>query len=195
MIIGVGSSNPVKVLAVKTVFNKIFGKNISVKSISVKTSIGPQPMSLNQIIIGGIERALKSLEYFNAEYGIGIEAGFYRVPATITGFLEQQICVIVDREYGMTIGGSSSFEFPPTVLKKIFSGEIREAEEEIIRITNISSIGEKQGAVGFLTQNMVTRLDLSIQSVLMALIPRINRRIYNVEWPNAKKVLEKMKKL
>ena len=171
MIIGVGSCNPVKVLAVKTVFNKIFGKNIFVKNIGVKTSIGPQPMSLNEIIIGGIERALKSLEYFDADYGVGIEAGFYRVPATITGFLEQQICVIVDRKYRMTIGGSSSFEFPPIVLKKIFSKEIREAEEEIVRITGINRIGEKRGAIGFLTKNLITRLDLSIQSILTALIP------------------------
>lgn len=195
MIVGVGSNNPIKVLGVKIVFNKVFGKNIVVENIDVETSVGPQPMSLSEIIIGGIERALKSLEYFSADYGVGIEAGFYRVPATITGFLEQQICVIVDREYRMTVGGSSSFEFPPIVLEKIFSGEIKEAEEEIIRITNINNIGEKRGAVGFLTRNMVTRLDLSIQSILMALIPRINREIYDVEWPDARKVLEKISKL
>ena len=41
-------------------------------------------------------------------------------------------------------------------------------------ISGISNIKQKEGAVGFLTRNVVTRFDILKQSVIMALIPFLN---------------------
>ncbi|MFX1362704.1 MAG: DUF84 family protein, partial [Promethearchaeota archaeon] len=53
--------------------------------------------------------------------------------------------------------------------------EIGEAMENL---TGIKDIGKRKGAVGHLTQGILLRKELTEQSILMAMIPRINRELY-----------------
>ena len=66
---------------------------------------------------------------------------------------------------------------------------MREAEEVMEEITGIERIGEAAGAIGYLTKNHVKRLDLSIQALTSALIPRLNPNLYQARWPRVDEIL------
>jgi len=50
--------------------------------------------------------------------------------------------------------------------------------ETISRITGIENIGHKSGSVGYLSDGLIDRTSLTEIAVLMALIPRIRRKLY-----------------
>ena len=177
----VGSTNPVKIEAVKTCFNNFFD-NVSIEAVEVETK--PQPIGIDETIRGAVKRGLEALKKTGADLGVGIEAGLIKLEHTITGYINQHICAIIDKQGHITIGLSMGFEFPPEVVEKILSGEAKEAEEAMEEISGIKGIGSKTGAIGYLTKEKITRKDLCIQAIISALIPRINPQLYQNKWPS-----------
>jgi len=193
LIVAIGSKNQIKIKGTKIAFEKIFNQSVQVISVKPKTSVPPQPMRYVEILIGAIERALFALETVkNADFGVGIEAGFFQHPFTISGYVDVQIAVVVDTDYKMTIGFSPMFEFPTPVIKSLLSREAKEAEEIMIKLSGIDKIGEKMGAIGFLTGNLIDRLELTVICVVMALIPRKNKHLYFDTWPDAREILKNL---
>lgn len=45
-------------------------------------------------------------------------------------------------------------------------------------LTGIDNIGERTGAIGYLSHGELDRCSLTEQAVLMAFIPRINEKLY-----------------
>jgi len=82
-----------------------------------------------------------------------------------------------------------TLEFPEIVVRKILSGQAREAEEVMEEISGIREIGRKGGAVGYLTRDHVRRIDLCVQAVTSALIPRLSPQLYDINWPKASDLL------
>lgn len=187
----VGSQNPVKVSAVEEIF-KFFYRDVEIIAEKPKLSVSEQPFSLKETLRGALERAYKPLRKYKANLGVGIEAGFIKIPFTITGFLKLEICCIVDNNDYVTVGFSSAFEFPPKVIESLLSGKAKEAEEVMEKISGIKRIGEKMGAIGFLTKGLMKRKDLTKQAVLMAIIPRVNNELYNVQFPRIDEILNKL---
>ena len=177
----VGSTNPVKIEAVKTCFNNFFD-NVSIEAVEVETK--PQPIGIDETTRGAVKRGLEALKKTGADLGVGIEAGLIKLEHTITGYINQHICAIIDKQGHITIGLSMGFEFPPEVVEKILSGEAKEAEEAMEEISGIKGIGSKTGAIGYLTKEKITRKDLCIQAIISALIPRINPQLYQNKWPS-----------
>ena len=174
-----------KVREVEEVFRRFFPGSI-VRGVEVESSVPPQPLSMDQTVKGAVNRAVRALRSVKgAEYGVGVEAGLIEFKPSITGYLDVQLCAIVDLSGRLTLGTSSGFEFPPEVVRAVISGEVRESEVVFERISGISGIGSKMGAIGYLTRGYVSRLDLTIQAVTSALIPRINEELYGDEWPRA----------
>jgi len=195
MLVAVGSQNPIKVKAVQTVFSEYFS-GIKVISVNVKPSVGLQPMGLRITVKGAVERALTALRKTQANFGVGLEAGLIENLAAASGFLNQQVCVIVDKEERATVGISTAFEPPYAVVESLVSNKVREMEEVMESITGIKAIGEKQGAVGFLTRGKITRYDLSLQATLAALIPFINPSLYPRDrLPKATSLLKRLEEL
>jgi len=189
MMVGVGSMNEVKIEAVRICFEKFFG---GVDIVPVSVEVPPQPIGFEETLRGAVIRALKALDGADADLGVGIEAGLIRIPHTITGYADQHICAIIDADEGVTLGFSMTLEFPEIVVRRILSGQAREAEEVMEEISGIREIGRKGGAVGYLTREHVRRIDLCIQAVTSALIPRLNPQLYNISWPRAGDILGKM---
>lgn len=191
-IVAVGSTNPAKVKAVEKVFKKL-NFRVKVLAVSCETSVGPQPIGLEKVVLGALERGLKALEKTDADWGVGIEAGLIPVPATLTGYLDFQAVAIVDAEMKVSLGFSPGFEFPEAAVNSVIKGESPELEDIMVKMTGIERIGEKIGAVGFLTRGLVVREDLSQLAFLMALIPRLNPDLYK-SYPRADKVVEALRK-
>jgi len=173
-IIAIGSLNPLKIRGVKRVFSRFVDVEIVV--VNVQTSIPRQPVGSRDIVWGALERALGALNLVpEASLSVGVEAGpmeFY----SRTGFLETQVAVIVDRSCRVSIGLSPSFELDPDTMKRMAMGVELSQAVEIPR--RLGDIGELIGYIGYITQGLVTRQDLTEAAVAMALAPRIQ----NPEW-------------
>ncbi len=187
MIIAVGSTNEVKLKAVERCFRKFFGE-VVVEGISVK--VPPQPIGFRETLRGALLRAKEALG--GGDYGVGIEAGLIKMPHSISGYVDQHICAIADRGGQVTLGFSMAFEFPIRVVKRILGGEAEEAEEVMEEISGVERIGDRYGAIGYLTRRLVDRVNLCEQAVVSALIPRINSSLYQARWPRLDEVLREL---
>nr|MDO8082222.1 inosine/xanthosine triphosphatase [Candidatus Freyarchaeota archaeon] len=178
-IIAVGSENPVKISAVKNVMQKLLG-NVKIYGVKVSSGTPPQPIGLSQTLEGALNRAEKALlKVTNADLGVGIEAGIVDVVLSDeTRYLDFQYCVIVDKEGRKTFGAGPGFEYPPIVTQKV-TEENLEVGEVMEKITGIKNLGEKMGAIGYLSHGLMDRTKLTEFSVLMAMLPRINTKLYS----------------
>jgi inosine/xanthosine triphosphatase len=169
MRIAVGSTNPVKVKAAGNVFKRVFGDTIA-EGIEVGSGVPSQPFGM-ETVRGAINRAKAaySKEY---DYGVGIEAGLFKIGDIM---IDVQYCAIYDGSW-LTLGCGSGFEYPSIVLDQVLSG--KEVGDVMSAVSGIENLGEKEGAIGFLSRGMLSRMRLTEQSVFMALIPRLNPQLY-----------------
>ncbi len=188
LIVAVGSRNPSKIRGVKKAFEKTYKTYVKILNYAVKTSLPPQPIGLSLTIRGAVERALAIKSKVSADFYVGLEAGLVPIPATITGYMDFQIAAIMDNENKVTLGFGPGFEFPSNAIEYVLRGG-REIEEAMVKISEIENIGDKMGAIGFLTNNVITRENLSELAVIMALVPRIKRNLYR-EIPSVHEVLD-----
>ncbi|MEM3585728.1 MAG: inosine/xanthosine triphosphatase [Candidatus Jordarchaeaceae archaeon] len=193
-IIAVGSENPVKISAVRNVMQKLLG-NVKIYGVKVQSDTPPQPIGLSQTIKGALKRAENALvKITNAELGIGIEAGIIDITlGDEARYLDFQYCVIIDRKGTKTFGAGPGFEYPPIVTKKVIEENL-EVGEVMEEITGIKNLGEKMGAIGYLSHGLINRTKLTEFSVLMAMLPRINTKLYSNTPKNTPRPATKTKK-
>ncbi len=193
MIIFVGSTNPVKINAVKQVFSIIFpNKNITVKSLDVSSEVSNQPIELDNVVKGAVKRAQNALEkakkifptYFENEnkdeeiFSIGIEAGLVSIPFTISGYLDYQFCAIVDKTGKISIGSNSGWEYPSEVINSIIKNRDLEIADIMAKISGDDEIKHRGGAIGYYSKGKLKREELTRQGIFMALIPWMNQDEY-----------------
>ncbi|MCE4612433.1 MAG: inosine/xanthosine triphosphatase [Desulfurococcales archaeon] len=165
--VAVGSTNPVKVRGVQLVFSRYY--DASVFPVSVDNGVGPQPVGL-AVLRGAFNRAINALKSVQgADFSVGIESG----PVDFYGrvMLETQVALILDRKGRASIGISASFPLPPEILERVVMGEELSRAFSSIRP---GDLGESIGVIGYATQGLITRLDLTIQAVASALLPFIH---------------------
>ncbi len=171
----IGSVNPVKVKGVRTAFEQFFtiGK---VHSKKVSTSVGNQPMGLDKIIKGALERATDSLEP-DCDYGVGVEAGFYLLNNEP---FDVEVSYIIEKNGSHSYGLSPSFPIPRKIYDAIVKGMFNELEEAVELLTGVERIGEREGFIGFLTKGRLERYVLSYTATIMALVKLLNKELYSL---------------
>jgi len=169
----VGSKNPVKLNATKNVLERIYD-DLTVSSVNADSEVPDQPFGLDQTVDGAVNRAKNA---YSDEYdlSVGIESGLIEVPKTLTGFIDIQWCAIFDGR-NITIGASSGFEYPPSVIKQVLAGV--EVGDVMDQVTGVDDLGQKKGAVSHLSHGMLNRTQNTEECVLTAMIPRMNRETY-----------------
>lgn len=191
MIIFVGSTNPVKINAVKQVFSIIFPKkNITVNSLDISSEVSNQPIELNNVVKGAVKRAQNAMNkakkifptYFENEdediFSIGIEAGLVSIPFTISGYLDYQFCAIIDKTGKSSIGSNSGWEYPGEVINSIINNRDLEIADIMTKISGDNEIKYRGGAIGYYSKGYLKREELTRQGIFMALIPWINQDEY-----------------
>jgi inosine/xanthosine triphosphatase len=177
-ILAVGTQNPVKVKAVVHVAEKVLRGKSEVVQVEVESGVPSQPVGLEQTVKGAVNRARQAVSSVQgAEFGIGIEAGLVKVPEALTGYFDIQFAAVADRNGRVTIGCGSGFEYPPIVVNEVLANG-KEVGEVMESLTGIEKIGERMGAIGFLSHAELDRRKLTEQAILMAFIPRINEELY-----------------
>jgi inosine/xanthosine triphosphatase len=172
--VAVGSINRVKVDATRNVFTQAFGL-VEVESVEPEHGVEKQPMQ-GRVVEGALRRAKHAIEKAGADYGVGIEAGL--VVDQFTGRrVDVQYCAIVDSGGQVTVGHGPGFEYPPKVTEAVLAGG--SVGETMSSVTGIEDIGRRDGSIGYLSDGLIDRTSLSEIAVLMALIPRIRKDLYN----------------
>jgi inosine/xanthosine triphosphatase len=164
----VGTRNPVKLRAAERVFRRYMG--LRVVAVPVAASVPGQPVGLDELVRGALERAYKARLTAGALYGVGVEAGLLEFP-TSTGFIETQVAAIVGPGLRVSLGASSSFELPPWLVSQMLGGvELREAYSRRVR-RGSRDVGEGVGYIGVETWGHMTRQDLTEQAIEAAILP------------------------
>jgi inosine/xanthosine triphosphatase len=164
--IAVGTTNRVKIEAVRAVMEKIFG-SVIVIPVEVESGVPPQPMEL-ETRTGAVNRAKAALG--DNDLSVGIEAGIF---PTEDGFYDFQYCAVLDREGKLTIGIGPGFRYPDEVAALVSDGLT--VGEAMHKLYGDPEIGKKQGAVGLLSAGLLDRKTLTEQSVIAAMIPRMEK--------------------
>ncbi|MDR0509259.1 MAG: inosine/xanthosine triphosphatase [Candidatus Methanoplasma sp.] len=162
--IAVGSTNRVKIEAVRAVMERVFG-NVIVIPVNVKSGVSDQPKEL-ETRTGAMNRAMSALG--DNDLSVGIEAGVF---ATDDGLYDFQYCAILDKDGKMTIGIGPGFRYPDEVADLVSNGMT--VGDSIRELYGNSETGKKQGAVGLLSKGLLDRKTLTEQSVTAAMIPRM----------------------
>ncbi len=170
----VGTENPAKVKGVERAFKKFFD-DVKIFKRAVNPEVPPQPFD-EETITGAINRAKKAYSD-DFDFSVGVEAGLFKTRRTLSGYIDFQVACVYDGEK-FTIGFGPGFEYPRKVVEEVLKG--KEVGEVMEKVSGIKDLGEKMGAIGFLTRRKVERSDLTEIAVTMALIPWLNRKLYEL---------------
>ena len=173
----VGSANPVKVEAVRTVLRQAFkGRRLEVEGRDVRSEVPPEPFG-KDVINGAIHRAENALLLDEwANFGIGIEAGLFWFEH-LQDYIDVQYCAILDRGSRITLGHGPGFQYPPPLMQLVKDGQT--VGDAMAQLTGIQGIGRKNGVVGYLSKGILMRKELTESAVIAALLPRLNPELYH----------------
>jgi inosine/xanthosine triphosphatase len=151
-LVAVGSTNPVKVAAVRAVLERV-APRAQVEPIGVASEVPAQPWGDDETIRGARTRARAAMAALGAELGVGIEGG---VVEDADGAVRTCAwAAVVTRDGRSGIGGSLAMPLPPAVAALLREG--RELGDAMDRLTGLHDVKRGQGAVGVLTAGLVDR--------------------------------------
>ncbi len=170
----IASKNPVKINAVKEAFAKMFpSEEFEFDGVSVSSGVSDQPMDNDETLQGALNRANNAKTKFpNADYWVGIEGGIETTENEMSAFA----WIVIKATGQMGKAKTSMFFLPNKVVELIKQGkELGETDDIVFGHTNSK---QKNGAVGILTGNVVTRTSYYVEAAVLALIPFINPDLY-----------------
>ncbi len=172
MKVAVGSTNPVKVAAARSVIERVW-PGATIASVVVPSGVRPRPLSDAECIEGAKNRAVAAQQVAMADLGIGIEGGVHEAEGELwlTAWT-----VIVDNRGRMGKGNSGRLLLPQTIASKIRGGvELGHLMDDLMGENNVK---QKGGAVGALTAGLVLRQEALALGVTYALAPLISPQFY-----------------
>jgi inosine/xanthosine triphosphatase len=176
VLVAIGSTNAAKIEGTSRVFAKLI-PSAEVRPVDTSTVTRTQPIGLDQILHGAIDRAQFALSATNADLGVGVEAGIFTL-APDAGHLNLQLAAIVDRDGRLSVGSSAGFPLPPLIVEKMLE-EGKELDRYSRELTGVH-VREEDGIVYHLSKGSMSRVDMTEQCVAMALVPWLNRELYGL---------------
>jgi len=174
--VAVGSTNPVKLSAVRAVLAPL-APMASIDSVAVPSTVSDQPFGDDETIRGARARAMAAREALGAELGVGIEGG---VVEQADG--DMRTCawaVVVDAHGRCGVGGSLAMPLPHRVAQMIRNGiELGHAMDQLVGELDTK---RGKGAVGILTADLVDRQRAYEVLVTYALAPFLTPQLYSEE--------------
>ena len=170
MKIAVGSKNPAKLKAAKTVVVKIFPKQkIKIVGVEVDSGVSKQPKSDDEAIKGAINRAKKALKISGADYAIGMEGGMHKIG---NGWYESGWIAVVDKHGNIGLGSSARWQVSKKISSELLKG--KELMEVVKALTNRSDVHTKEGIMGLITNGHLPRHVAYSHGILFAFAPFIS---------------------
>lgn len=157
--VAVGSTNPVKVAAVRAVLARV-APDAAVQAVAVPSGVPDQPWGDAETRRGATARALAARAACAADLGVGIEGGVVEddadAEATAPGRLRTCAWAAVAGPDGRVhVGGSLAMPLPEAVAARVRAGaELGHAMDALLDTTGTKHRG---GAVGVLTGGLIDR--------------------------------------
>jgi len=164
--IAVGSINPVKTEAVRSVMERIYG-DVRITPVKASSGVPEQPWG-EETLRGAVNRAKAAIG--GHDMAVGIEAGVFEM---YDGIYDIQHCAVLDRNGNMTVGMGPGFRYPDDVAELLRKGlTVGDAMKRLY--PNHSGRGE--GAIGLLSKGLIDRKSLTEQAVMAAMVVRTAER-------------------
>ncbi len=170
--VAVGSTNPVKLAAVRAVLHRL-DPMATVEGMAAASMVPDQPVGDAQTILGATNRAQAARAALDADLGVGIEGG---VVDSSAGMRTCAWAVVATRDGGVHVGGSLSMPLPDAVAALIREGV--ELGHAIDRLIGTDNIKHGAGAVGILTEGLVSRQQAYEAIIAYALAPVLGAAMY-----------------
>lgn len=181
LIVAVGSTNPTKVKAVEAIVSRAF-PHARVEPAAVPSGVSEQPLSAGETERGARERAWAALAAVpGARFGIGLEGGVH-FPARhddddATARCDVINCCAVAADDGSVhVAWGVRFPLPPTVGERLRRGE--ELGPVMDELSGMKDSAKVLGAVGFLSNGLLTRDVMWESAVVCALMPWFHPELY-----------------
>lgn len=163
----VASTNPVKIESARLGIAALYG-TVTAVGIEVESGVSAQPIGTDETLRGAVNRAraARSLDS-EADFAVGIEGGLELIEGSL---LAMAWVVMIDRAGTMGMARSGSFVLPREVASLILDEglELGDADD---RVFGQSDSKRRNGSVGLLTGDVITRADFYAPAVTLALIP------------------------
>lgn len=171
----VGSKNPVKINCVSKAV-KAFWPQAYAVGVDTDSGFSAQPESDGEMFAGALNRAQQALEKTpEAAFGVGVEGGTLDAE---DGMWAYAWIAVVDRQGRIGRGQSGRFLLPEPIAELVRQGiELGEADD---RFFGRSNSKQQDGAIGILSDGVVSRLDLYEPAVVFALLPFVHPEFYEV---------------
>lgn len=170
--VAVGSGNPVKLAAARSVVTAYFAE-ANVTHEVVASGVSDQPFGDEETIAGARERAKRAREAADADLGVGLEGGVVDGPE---GMRTCAWCVVVHRDGREGVGGSLAMPLPDGVARMIRDGE--ELGYAMDKFANERGTKHGKGAVGILTAGRIDRQAAYEVLVTYALAPFVTPEFF-----------------
>ena len=167
----IGTKNPGKIQGAKEALEKYFD-NVEITGIPVQSNVSDEPVDLD-IYKGARNRVNNLIAYaeennIEAEYYLGIESG-------ITNLLGRwviiNIAVIKDKKGCESFGTGPAFPVPDKYVDEIINTELGKVMDKIFEQNDLRS---GKGGISFLTNDAISRIDITRDAFIMALTGQIN---------------------
>ena len=168
----VGSTNPVKVAAVRAVLGRV-GSRAQVDGVAVASGVSDQPVGDEETIRGATQRARAVLAASDADFAVGLEGGVVDEGGVM------RTCAwaaVVARDGRVGTGGSLAMTLPTRVAALVRDGV--ELGHAMDRVTGGHDTKRGAGAVGILTAGLVDRQGAYEALVAYALAPFLTPELY-----------------
>ena len=166
-----GTMNPGKIQGAKQAFEKYF-EDVEIEGVKVSSEVNDQP--INDEIFQGVRNRVKNVRRYaeengiEADYYVASEAGIINLSGE---WIDINAVVIEDKEGYQSLGTSQGFPVPEK-----YMDEIRETElgKVMDRIFSGKELAKGKGGISILTKDVVSRIELTQNAFVMALIKHIN---------------------
>ena len=166
-----GTTNPGKIQGARQAFEKYF-ENVEIEGVKVSSEVSDQP--INDEIFQGVRNRVKNVKEYAEKNGI--EADYYVASEAVIincsgEWVDINAVVIEDKEGYQSLGTSQGFPVPDRYMKEIQETELGAVMD---RIFSGKDLAKGKGGISILTKDVVSRIELTQNAFVMALIKHIN---------------------
>ena len=172
----VGTKNKGKLEGAKRAFERYF-EDVHIEGVNVDSEVSNEP--LNEEIKKGVQNRVKNVKKYAKENGIeadfyvASEAGFFNI---FGKWMDINLAMIEDKNGFLSIGASDSFVIPDKLAEEAINTELKFVMERLFKTSNINQSG---GGINNLTDEVITRIDLTEHAYIMALIEHRKKDFWN----------------
>ena len=171
----IGTNNQGKVEGAKQAFEKFY-KDVKVEGISVSSDVSDEPVN-DEIYRGASNRVNNLIKYskennIDVDFYVGVESG---ITNQLGKWCIIQIAVVKDKSGYESFGTGPAFPVPEKYVDEIINTDLGLLMDKIFKGNGLKN---EKGGIAHLTNDVITRYDLTREAIIMALTEFINGDIW-----------------